>query len=351
MWQRLFGRKALAESLVLDHGLVRVEAHPRTGGLLSLRRPEDRANRLSQQLALRTTRPPRPGGHESADERAEFTRMEADSVLREGDQATGRLVSHGRLLDEAGQVAGRFVQRVELVPGLPLAMIEIEVEPVQSLQGGLFEEHAACRFAWHENESVDLRRSLHLQAITTERTRFTAPHFIELAADGGRLPQDSVVILTGGLPWHVRSSPHTLESLLPDATGMASARIAVGVGLAQPWEAALAVAAGEVPKAGPRLPFNLRLTGGGSAAAAAAGRLQVGLVESLGSRGEVRIEWARPVRRCAAVDAAGRPLPHVHVAIEGSATVVFLDRYQWLQFEIEFDEPASTGAGRQETSA
>jgi hypothetical protein len=350
LWQRLLGRQPPAEPLVLDHGLVRVEMHPRTGGLLSVRRPEDRANRLSQQLALRTTPPARPGGGETADERAEFTRMEADSVLREGDLATGRLESRGRLVNAAGQVAGRFVQRVELASGLPLALIEIEVEFARPCEGGLFEEHAACRFAWHENESVDIRRSLHLQAIATERTRFTAPHFIELAIDG-RLAQDSVVILPGGLPWHVRSSPHVLDSLLPEAGGRAAGRLAVGVGLPRPWEAALALAGGKLPFAGLRLPANVRLTGGSPASARVDGGVRIGFVESLGLRGEVRIEWARPVRRCTASDAQGRPLPHVHVAIAGSATVVFLDRYQWLHLEIEFEDAAATAIDGQESTA
>lgn len=333
------------DSMPLDNGLVRVELHPRTGGLLSLRRPEDRGNRVSQQLSLRTTSPPRPGSHETADERAVFTRMEADAIEREGDAVSGRLVSRGRLAAETGNAEGEFVQRVSLVPGLPLAVIEWEVRLERPLTGPLFEEHLCCRFAWHENEAVELRRSLHLQAVSTERTRFPAAHFIEIAAEGPRQPEDPVVLLTGGLPWHHRTSPHVLDSILLDGGDtVLSGRLAVGVGLGRPWEAAIAFAAGGVPEPGPSLPPNVRLTGLASAPTTGTVRQLVGLVESRGRGGEVRIEWARPVMSAVAVDLLGRPLPQVHVAVDGRTTVVFLDRYQWLHLELEF---AAAAAGEE----
>ncbi len=351
LWRTLFRRgHPPPEPLRLDNGLVRVEANPGTGGLLSLRRPEDRANRLSQQLALRITRPARPGGHETADERAGYSRMEADAVERAGDPTAGRLVSRGRLVADSGQTVGRYRQRVSLVPGLPLAIVEIDASLERPLEGGLLEEHLACRFAWHENEAVELRRGIHLQSVATERSRFTAPHFIEIVPEGLRLQRDAVVILTGGWPWHLRTSPHVLDTVLAGTGTEITARVAVGVGLERPWEAALAVAAGERPEVGPRLPENVRLTwpsGGGSGGP----RLRVGLVESSGSSGEVRIDWIRTVRHAAAVDGLGRPLPEVHVAVDGSGTVVFLNRHQWLHLDIEFAEPAPEPVGRLENSA
>ena len=79
--------------------------------------------------------------------------------------------------------------------------------------------------------------------------------------------------------------------------------------------------------------------------------MRVGLIESAGSSGQVRIDWARPVRDATAIDALGRPLPDVHVAVDGSATVVFLNRHQWLHLDIEFAEPPPEPVVRLETSA
>jgi hypothetical protein len=60
----------------------------------------------------------------------------------------------------------------------------------------------------------------------------------------------------------------------------------------------------------------------------------------------VRLEWARPVARAVATDLEGRPLPDVHVRVDGRATVVFLHRYQWLQLALEYD-PAPPQAGHE----
>jgi len=330
------------DARALDNGLVRLVAHPRTGGLLSLRRPADRGNRISQQVALRSTTPAQGRHWLAAEDRAVWTRMEADAIDREDSSAEVALVSRGRLLAADGRPQGRFSQRMTLLPGLPLAVLEIAVELAEPVAGPIWESHLACRFAWHENEDVSLRRSLHLQSVPTDRSRFTAPHFIQIDPDSGRTgPGDqAVTILTGGLAWHLRASPHVVDCLLPGGEGRVSGKLGVGIGLERPWEAALALAAGDRPTAGPPLPANVRLTAGlAGESADRPGTLQVGVIESAGRAGEVRLEWARPVARAVATDLEGHPLPDVHVVVEGRATVVFLDRYQWLHLALEFAEP------------
>ncbi|MFM7205661.1 MAG: hypothetical protein ACKO4T_03180 [Planctomycetaceae bacterium] len=338
------------DRLVLDNGVIRVEVHPQTGGLLSLRRAGDASNRLSQQLAIRTT-PPRQGESPApADDRGRFTRMVADEVERCDAAAGGdRIVSRGRLLDAGGGVAGRFCQRLQLVAGRPLAMLDVEIALERPLAGPLLENHVAARFAWHENEPVEIRRSLLTQSVVTERTRFTAPHFVEIVPDGGRFDAlaDRVAILTGGLPWHLLSTPHVLDSLLAGgATDRVTRRLGLGLGLRRPWDAALALAAGSpLGAAFPGVPDNVRLTvmpaeqprGGACDAAACGGeRLRVGLLESAGRAGEAIIDWSRPVARAGVVDFTGRPRATPAVAIDGTRTVVFLDRYQWLQLDVGF---------------
>lgn len=335
-------RGQAADRLVLDNGLVRVEAHPQTGGLLSIRRDRAGGNRLSQQLAVRTT-PPAGGGrwNTPADE-PRWTRMVADAVDRvTAADGSPALAARGRLEAADGGIAARFSQTITLVAGLPLAVLDIDVALERPLAGALLDEHLAARFAWNENEPVEIRRSILTQSVATERTRFTAPHFIEIVSEGGRLAaaDSCVAILTGGLPWHLLSTPHVLDTVLGGgAATRVSRRLALGLGLRRPWDAALALAAGAaLDRELPGLPDNVRLTVAELATTPAGtpgGRF--GLLESSGRAGEVTIDWGRPVARAAVVDFTGAPRDLPAVAIAGSRTVVFLERYQWLQLDLGF---------------
>lgn len=342
----LLGRRRDDDALLLDNGLVQLRPHPRTGGLLSLRRPADRANRVSQQLAVRTTAPPRAGHWEPAEDRAEYAGMEAEAITRQGTAADGMIESRGRLVDATGRGRGRFVQRMSLVAGLPLVLLDVEVTLDEPVTGPVFEAHVASRFAWHENEDVEIRRSLHLQSVVTERTRFTAPHFVEVVPLAGRGVGGGVAILTAGLPWHLRSSPHVLDTILLAGGSRLACRLAVGIGLERPWDAALEVAAGGLPTAGAALPPNVRLAVDPPAAGDPPTLLRAGLVESAGRAGDVRIEWARELVRATAVDPLGEPLPGVAVAVSGRTLSLRLERYQWLQLLVEFAaEGGSPGGG------
>jgi hypothetical protein len=227
--------------LVLENAALRVTVHPRTGGVLSLRAPTARGNRLSQALAVRSTRPaPAVGAAwESAEERAEYSRMIAERIDRESDAV---IVSRGDLVAASGARLGGFTQRIALVGALPLVRLDIDVHLDRPLSGPLFEAHVACRFAWNENDDLDLHRSLHGESIVTERTRFTAPHFLELRSADPRGEEGRVLIATGGLPWHVRSTPHTVDSILVGPGSVrASRRLVLGLGIEAPRPVALAL--------------------------------------------------------------------------------------------------------------
>jgi hypothetical protein len=335
-----WSRRDAGAGLVLDNGLIRLQAHPQTGGLLSLRRPADRSNRISQQLALRTTRPA-PAGREfwdSAEDRAEHGRMRAEAVARIKTAAGDDCIeSRGRLLAADGRDAGGFVQRMTLVPGLPLAVLDLDVRLDRAVGGPLFEEHVACRFAWHENEDVEIFRSLLTQAVVTTRTRFTAPHFVALRNSGRGGDADDVEILSGGLPWHVHSSPNVLDTiLLGGAATTATRRLAVGIGLARPWDESLRLLAGAAPDP-VAAPANVRLLAGPVGPDAAGGvRAVVDLLEVAGRAGEVRVEWAREPRAVQACDFAGRPRDDVAVAVAGRSIVVSLRRHEWLRLHLDF---------------
>jgi len=357
LWQTIRGGffgtgSSTTSNSLLESDQIRVQVQNETGGVLSVRRPCDRGNQLSQRLALRTTRPaPSPGKPwETAEERAEYSQMVADTVQRIPPTADRgeSIESQGRLLNAQGREVGTFAQRIAIAEGLPLVLLSVEVTAQQPMSGPLFEEHLACRFAWNENSDIELCRSLHSQSIVTERTRFTAPHFIELKKnEGGRerpalaTNADRIAIFTYGLPWHLHSAPHMLDSvLLAGGCRQASRRLAIGLGIEQPWTLALALIADTLPTQNVTTAPNVRITvdepifeSGGSGRMIGA---RVGLLECAGESGEVRIEWGVGIESARIQRRLGRPADGDAIAIDGCTTTLRLKRYEWLHLELGF---------------
>jgi hypothetical protein len=68
---------------------------------------------------------------------------------------------------------------------------------------------------------------------------------------------------------------------------------------------------------------------------------RIGLLESAGRAGEVRLEWAADVARAVPCDASGRSLDGDgstadSVTVDGRGITLFLKRYQWRHLEVEF---------------
>jgi hypothetical protein len=76
--------------------------------------------------------------------------MVAEAIDR-APTATGEpgVVSRGRLVDAGGRPLATFTQGIALAPGLPLALLDIDITLVEPLVGPALEHHLACRFAWH----------------------------------------------------------------------------------------------------------------------------------------------------------------------------------------------------------
>ena len=66
----------------------------------------------------------------------------------------------------------------------------------------------AARFAWPD-ETADLWRGVGLARQKTDAARLEAPEYLEIDNGSGRL-----TIFTGGLPYHRRSDPRMLDTLL-----------------------------------------------------------------------------------------------------------------------------------------
>lgn len=331
---------------VLDNGLLRVRIHPRTGGLLSLRPSADEPNRLSQKLSIRSTRPAQTRWEDPLD-RSDYAEMVAEVIEPIAGEPAG-FESRGRLLAADSRELARFRQRTLLPEGAPWAILEIELDLAEPIQGKLLEAYAACRFAWNENESIELRRSLHTQSVATQRGAFTAEHFVELCDDS--LPASTrgrATILTLGLPWHLRSTPHMLDTiLLGEGHRRGSFRLAVAADLEAPWEAAVELTAGgtgQYASRGIATDPQVRITGGEPVNVD--GRLVgavFGLLESAGRRIEAVVELAsEPVavwRRDASGN-RGEPLE-----IRGRTFQLPLARYEWAFVEVHWLPAAIPGA-------
>ena len=322
--------------------------HPRTGGLLSLRRPGDRGNRISQQLALRTTTAAGPGHGHRGSGRATGPMLAGWRPSDPPRTATraGAAREPGPTGDGSGPGSGPIPPADAAgVPGCRWPCIDIEVTPRSPLGGPLLGRAmspaglpgtktrmsncgAACICSrWSPNAPGSPRR------ISSRSCR--------RAARRRRRPGDAVAILTGGLPWHLLSSPHVLDSILLTTGARPPRRLAVGVGT----RAALGCGGRSGRRRGARAgACGCRPTCGSPATAVRAGHAgdapAAGRPRSnrrgRGGRGADRVgrpSW--PGRRRSIFE--GRPLPEVHVGgCRPDAPRCFCKRYQWLHLELEF---------------
>jgi len=359
------GGAASAADEILDNGVVRLRIHPETGGLLSLRASSDTANRLSQRLTRRVTRPPAGSRWEDPLERSDYAAMVADRIGRWEVSPDDTLESTGRLLDAEGAPVGRFCQRIALPAGSSLAWLDIDITLDEAVAGNPLENYAACRFAWSENDAVDLFRSIHTQSVASERNVMMAEHFFELAIDDlrrGAAPQ-RVTVFPLGLPWHVRSHSHMLDTiLLPPGSSSGRFQLAIGVGRERPWDDAIRLMAGpehvdaetavaplspSSSSSGLNVEGSARLTAGSVIMdhQRVVG-LHCGLLESAGRRQQARLHLPHPAVaawRCSADGKRGGSL-----LVEEGSVVVPLASYEWAFLEVRFEDPdaaSNTGGG------
>ena len=220
---------------VLRNEYLEMAVDPVTGGIKAIRAAGRRANRLGQQIALRT--PAAQTGDRAVDKGHEshYTIMAADkiSVICPGPLA-GKVASRGRLMDRDGQIVARFVETVTLRRGSRL--IEVEIELTVNRQPGPdpWESYYAARFAWGD-DLAELVRGVGFSGEVTESTILEAPQFVDL-----RLNDEHTTIFTAGLPYHRRLGPHKLDTLLLVA-GETSRKFRFGIGLDLPHPAPMAM--------------------------------------------------------------------------------------------------------------
>ncbi|MDZ4818209.1 MAG: hypothetical protein SGJ20_04465, partial [Planctomycetota bacterium] len=227
------GSKSLLQDLIMDNEQVRVTIDPDTGGIRSINDFRTRGNRLTQQIALRLPTPAMPADSWKETEPA-YTVMAADSITAtKSTSLVAELTSRGRLMHPAGEVLGTFVQQTRITHGSRVVEIDIELEPIAPLYADPWESYYACRFAW-PGDLDEMRRSVHGASHVTDAVQLEAPDFLELVTDRTR-----TALLFNGLPYHVRAQHRMLDSLLVVRGETARKfRLAVGIDIQRPWQAA-----------------------------------------------------------------------------------------------------------------
>jgi alpha-mannosidase len=338
-------------SVVEDNGLrnefLTARIDPATGALQSLADYTSGRPRLSQKLALRSV-PPRTG-HAWIDRKrtASYSVMAADEVtVTENGMLRGEITTRGRLLDEAGHIVARFVQRYALVRGSRVLELEIELRPEPGSEPGPepWESYFACRFAWPD-ESALVARGTRLRKLETTARRLEAPLFVEI--DSGR---HRAVILTGGLPFHRRIGSRALDTLLiVRGETERNFRIGLGLDVAHPVRAAwqlldaepLCLAAPPTVTSPAAWLFHIDarniivthwepLIGDGALRGC---RLR--LLETEGHAARVRLRAFRSPRRARLLGFDGQPVADCHV--EEDTVHVEMQAGQWRQLEVVWD--------------
>jgi alpha-mannosidase len=210
----------LATSERLANEYIEVYVHPGTGALQSFRPAGTRDNLLSQQLAFRF---PRPVHGPEGDTR--YSLMAADSVAVTAANATmGEITSRGRLCDPHGEVLARFEQRLRIWRGCRVLQVSVELEPLVVPGDNPWDSYYACRFAWAD-ETAKLWRGAPEVRERGEGRRMEAPLYLEVDLEDHRL-----ALFAGGLPFHRRTDPRMLDSLLI-VRGEDGRRFELGIGL------------------------------------------------------------------------------------------------------------------------
>lgn len=225
------GRAAKARAnasteLTISNEFLTVTVHAETGGIRSIYHAQQRANRMSQQLAFRLPAPrPQPGEiWRDPDAAANYSRMVADKIeITMAGPVRQAITSQGKLLAEDGRPLATFVQRLQLDRASRVVELDIELETQESLRADPWNSYYCSRFAWSDAE-LELHRSVSLTRQPTDAKRIEAPHFVEL-----RSAEMKTSILTGGLPYHRLVGTRMLDTLLV-VRGESRRRFRLGIG-------------------------------------------------------------------------------------------------------------------------
>jgi len=218
-----------------------------TGGLAQLKKHGRSPNRLSQQLAFRFPREltvKQQVGDEVREFKTWYSEMRGlTSEVTSTGPGLGEIVTTGELLDPVTRqkIAG-FRQTFRVWRGRPLLEIETELEPQKSPSGDPWSSYYGARFAWNAVDA-SLTQSVLGAAQPVQGQRIESPDYLEIANSEERL-----TLLPLGLPFHRRTGPRMLDTLmLVDGESARRFRMVIAFDQHYPMQTALDVASEIIP--------------------------------------------------------------------------------------------------------
>ncbi len=206
------GEAPLAEPLTLRNRHFEVTLSDRTGGIASVTWHQQRGNRLSQQSCFRYEREvtlPDDGSGEVRKASYAISNIISQRVVEAGlvfasVETISELVSPVDGVRLATVIQTTSIDRVQ-----PRIQIHLRFENIKSnVKGNPWLSYYGCRFAW-DNESAAITRAVMGQAGGFRAERFESPDYLEVSDTDHRM-----VIVPHGRPYHRRSGPRMLDSLL-----------------------------------------------------------------------------------------------------------------------------------------
>jgi alpha-mannosidase len=135
-------------------------------------------------------------------------KLDRQEVVSAGP-VVGEIQSRGWIVDPAdGSALAEFTQRVWVHRLRPVVELEIELTDIKSPEGDPWNNAFVSRFAWNDSTAA-ITRSLWHAAQPVGGERFESFDYLEIAEE-----QDRVTIIPHGLPFHRRTGPRMLDSLL-----------------------------------------------------------------------------------------------------------------------------------------
>jgi len=205
----------LATPTLLQNEFFEVHLNGQTGGIAKLKEYGRKPNRLSQQLNYRFARErtftpaPAPGvPAEPVKSHYAEARLRSTQVLSTGP-TLGQVVTLGDIVDQqTGQRLAEFRQTMSVWRGRPVLDLVFELTIDRMPDGEGWHNYFTSRFAWNdESAALSCLSQGGVQAAADERLE--SPWLIEIAT-----PEHRTTLLPHGLPFHRKSGPRMIDSLL-----------------------------------------------------------------------------------------------------------------------------------------
>lgn len=352
----------LAEPNLLRNEQFEVHINPQTGGIQQIKGYGRTPNRLSQQLNFRFSRERTitvGEGDRTEQIKSQYAEMRCHSTqITSVGPALGEIVTAGEIIDQKDnkRLAG-YAQTVRVWRGRPIVEIDIELVIDRMPDAEPWHNYFTSRFAWND-ETASLSYSSLMGVYEAAAERIESPHFLEIAT-----PEERTTILTLGQPFHRKTGPRMIDSILVvPRESRRKFRFVIALDQPYPTQAALDALTPPVvipTKIGPPRSGNMgwffhlntravqllqilplrgepETSSSGSPLPGAGGcGCVVRLLETEGRTIRTKLRCFRAPKRARQIDFLGKTIGEL--SLDGDAVLVDLTGYEIADIEIRFD--------------